>query len=82
MLRPVVVLIETYWNVNITVELVVAPSVSVLIETYWNVNITREVLPTETAIVLIETYWNVNLTTEKGVIIYKKRLNRNILECK
>ena len=54
----------------------------VLIETYWNVNKYKDAEEIQKLIVLIETYWNVNLTTEKGVIIYKKRLNRNILECK
>ena len=32
------VLIETYWNVNIAVELRGDEYVEVLIETYWNVN--------------------------------------------
>ena len=32
------VLIETYWNVNIYVSLILLDPSRVLIETYWNVN--------------------------------------------
>ena len=32
------VLIETYWNVNVIINLFSSSSDSVLIETYWNVN--------------------------------------------
>ena len=32
------VLIETYWNVNFMVALLVKNPIYVLIETYWNVN--------------------------------------------
>ena len=33
-----VVLIETYWNVNVLAELTALGLDAVLIETYWNVN--------------------------------------------
>ena len=33
------VLIETYWNVNLTVNSLRLAFATVLIETYWNVNI-------------------------------------------
>ena len=36
---PLVILIETYWNVNITDEIREEIESSILIETYWNVNV-------------------------------------------
>ena len=54
------VLIETYWNVNISGSGLAVPCVIVLIETYWNVNIIVLKFVVFAEAVLIETYWNVN----------------------
>ena len=62
-LLHVVVLIETYWNVNIIATLVLDFLEAVLIETYWNVNIYAGSNPARVVCVLIETYWNVNVSS-------------------
>ena len=54
------VLIELYWNVNLSVRYENAYEVMVLIELYWNVNKSKKKKSTTPASVLIELYWNVN----------------------
>ena len=56
------VLIETYWNVNITKYNTFFATFIVLIETYWNVNTLTYYVDPVSRRVLIETYWNVNVT--------------------
>ena len=53
-------LIETLWNVNITLDLFSNCGASELIETLWNVN--EKIIIVSRVIVkeLIETLWNVN----------------------
>ena len=54
------VLIDTWWNVNlgaITIEETKAP---VLIDTWWNVNLGDYSIDTFYNGVLIDTWWNVN----------------------
>ena len=76
------VLIETYWNVNLSSARDSVVPLSVLIETYWNVNQDFFDKLNEEFNVLIETYWNVNLSVWRKPTQGKTRLNRNILECK
>ena len=56
-------LIETLWNVNITLDLFSNCGASELIETLWNVN--EKIIIVSRVIVkeLIETLWNVNTDT-------------------
>ena len=58
---PRIVLIETYWNVKLTVKFELYHLPSVLIETYWNVKIEDGDVRMVSLNVLIETYWNVKL---------------------
>ena len=54
------ILIETYWNVN---QYPASPQLLqciILIETYWNVNTNRIMVQVDVERILIETYWNVN----------------------
>ena len=63
------VLIETYWNVNMSKQNGLIPGKDVLIETYWNVNIHWPHGIRNVSSVLIETYWNVNiLVTAKRIL--------------
>ena len=62
-----VVLIETYWNVNDFPPLALAYGKVVLIETYWNVNqVLLHRRQKDPEGVLIETYWNVNILPLRG----------------
>ena len=76
------VLIETLWNVNkkISVRFIFPPSV--LIETLWNVNSMTRNHRRCIYHVLIETLWNVNETPLDGLGAGRRRINRNIVECK
>ena len=57
---PIKVLIDTWWNVNLT-EKVKKVSVSmVLIDTWWNVNVVVLGKIRFYQSVLIDTWWNVN----------------------
>ena len=55
------VLIDTWWNVNINVEEPPEWLVSVLIDTWWNVNSDTVAKGLTDFRVLIDTWWNVNL---------------------
>ena len=56
------VLIDTWWNVNTNINLGnVNSGISVLIDTWWNVNKTFAKIFEELKGVLIDTWWNVNL---------------------
>ena len=64
----VVVLIDTWWNVN-TFRIVNRDIVSkVLIDTWWNVNKVRAKVFEEGKAVLIDTWWNVNACTIRIVV--------------
>ena len=76
-----IVLIETYWNVNAFMALLLYYLNAVLIETYWNVNMSAGNHVLMSLAVLIETYWNVNETANRQND-QPNGINRNILECK
>ena len=62
------VLIETLWNVKLSVVSPATESVPVLIETLWNVKRTEHTFYNITDEVLIETLWNVKLyNSRKGI---------------
>ena len=76
------VLIETYWNVNLGTTAAMS-----LTSDSINRNILECKCPDAHAalnftFVLIETYWNVNFCTRENVILHTVSINRNILECK
>ena len=54
------VLIDTWWNVNIAITIMVIWYLSVLIDTWWNVNTNKLGAGVEAVEVLIDTWWNVN----------------------
>ena len=56
----VVVLIDTWWNVNVDYDGMVLRVEQVLIDTWWNVNTERPDINIFHAVVLIDTWWNVN----------------------
>ena len=60
------VLIDTWWNVNITYPLLVLTLFLVLIDTWWNVNKGTEEFTAVKELVLIDTWWNVNVTCGKN----------------
>ena len=55
-----IVLIDTWWNVNLFVLRLPAFALQVLIDTWWNVNLFVLRLPAFALQVLIDTWWNVN----------------------
>ncbi len=56
----VIVLIDTWWNVNSTANCDRLFAPSVLIDTWWNVNKYDEDDNPTDEYVLIDTWWNVN----------------------
>ena len=59
-LVAVIVLIDTWWNVNKLPLKILAFAGIVLIDTWWNVNLTSSVDICAIFPVLIDTWWNVN----------------------
>ena len=57
----VLVLIDTWWNVNVDSVLCNCLCSVVLIDTWWNVNIKLVTHCAAALTVLIDTWWNVNL---------------------
>ena len=55
------VLIDTWWNVNKRIYLLIKKSYSVLIDTWWNVNEDYLDVLGNIESVLIDTWWNVNV---------------------
>ncbi len=53
-------LIDTLWNVNVTLESVYLSNVHELIDTLWNVNVFTTSVHDVTVRELIDTLWNVN----------------------
>ena len=58
--KCVIILIETYWNVNSSSQNTNDRLRHILIETYWNLNKSIDQLKGYGLRILIETYWNVN----------------------
>ena len=56
----VIVLIDTWWNVNFHMPLKKAGAAFVLIDTWWNVNLCIMQGEVIKETVLIDTWWNVN----------------------
>ena len=81
-MHPVIVLIETLWNVNFLVLHMFLRPLKVLIETLWNVNFCLNSACVCCLLVLIETLWNVNLNAESDRAEAPAGINRNIVECK
>ena len=61
------VLIDTWWNVNIARSSYINATTLVLIDTWWNVNITFKAKYVANVTVLIDTWWNVNRFIVAGV---------------
>ena len=55
------VLIDTWWNVNITIVRFAVSQSQVLIDTWWNVNYDEGYTEKTLKRVLIDTWWNVNI---------------------
>ena len=60
----IVVLIDTWWNVNEEKISVKEPVLAVLIDTWWNVNLINLLFSLRENLVLIDTWWNVNTYDE------------------
>ena len=56
----VLVLIDTWWNVNREKDIFINTGTKVLIDTWWNVNVYTRSLVLYLGLVLIDTWWNVN----------------------
>ena len=56
----ILVLIDTWWNVNVTCGKNSPLMETVLIDTWWNVNSNYNQSLKEVFFVLIDTWWNVN----------------------
>ena len=60
----VLVLIDTWWNVNKALSCLPTDIRSVLIDTWWNVNYVLFATLTKGLEVLIDTWWNVNVDVQ------------------
>ena len=60
--HTIIVLIDTWWNVNAVAKNLDFIRHFVLIDTWWNVNFILAVLNFVVPIVLIDTWWNVNVS--------------------
>ena len=58
-----IVLIDTWWNVNLRRKSKCPELVCVLIDTWWNVNVLPNFSYANHGKVLIDTWWNVNTFT-------------------
>ena len=75
------VLIDTWWNVN-SFELVQSNTDGlVLIDTWWNVNFRSPLFLTDDCLVLIDTWWNVNTLLNYLLYWGYERFNRYMVEC-
>ena len=75
------VLIETYWNVKISIKIRKNIAKTVLIETYWNVK-TVQNNPTLNYIRINRNILECKVKSAVRLIFHTCRINRNILECK
>ena len=69
--RSVIVLIDTWWNVNPRNLIVFTNSEKVLIDTWWNVNILPDFVSSKESVVLIDTWWKVNTHSQKFLLLYR-----------
>ena len=76
------VLIETYWNVNVEEMFVFRKHILVLIETYWNVNKPLTVTGLALALGLNRNILECKFVYGISGATDRLCLNRNILECK
>ena len=74
------VLIDTWWNVNVTMFTGDKSNYGVLIDTWWNVNDDQILINQGVHTVLIDTWWNVNVVGA-GITIFRKCFNRYMVEC-
>ena len=77
----VLVLIDTWWNVNSQTVLINKYKRKVLIDTWWNVNLTSTGYVRRDFRVLIDTWWNVNEAKWIGENSSDTRFNRYMVEC-
>ena len=77
----VLVLIDTWWNVNYIQQSKILNPNKVLIDTWWNVNINNYDSHTKSITVLIDTWWNVNVKQIKEDKTMRKSFNRYMVEC-
>ena len=76
-----IVLIDTWWNVNSGSDPALHLLYMVLIDTWWNVNLLYKVLKFQKNTVLIDTWWNVNVTCGKNNPLMETSFNRYMVEC-
>ncbi|EDO58930.1 hypothetical protein CLOL250_00472 [Clostridium sp. L2-50] len=67
-LSEILVLIDTWWNVNLMELTGYLMNIRVLIDTWWNVNAQRQAPSTVSSQVLIDTWWNVNFQNRSDTI--------------
>ena len=77
----IIVLIDTWWNVNTFEFLAFTSCICVLIDTWWNVNRARSSSDLALFSVLIDTWWNVNVYTYLAEYPEVKSFNRYMVEC-
>ena len=76
-----VVLIDTWWNVNVSFIFSSSKSPTVLIDTWWNVNVYLYDPFLTSYTVLIDTWWNVNVATVRMEVAMQNCFNRYMVEC-
>ena len=76
-----IVLIDTWWNVNLNSYRRFCVLHVVLIDTWWNVNYHIDFDDFEKQIVLIDTWWNVNSKVAKYIGWGAMSFNRYMVEC-
>ena len=74
------VLIDTWWNVNILTPQSFGEEQLVLIDTWWNVNTNKLGAGVDAVEVLIDTWWNVNIYNYDSNI-KRTSFNRYMVEC-
>ena len=77
----VLVLIDTWWNVNVNPTLDHLLPHKVLIDTWWNVNNIPFSLFFDFCRVLIDTWWNVNRIGVVPISAKDVGFNRYMVEC-
>ena len=75
------VLIDTWWNVNYAMMVVISYQIRVLIDTWWNVNDATPKTLDDIYKVLIDTWWNVNYSVESVFASGLFSFNRYMVEC-
>ena len=68
-LLKMLVLIDTWWNVNVGRIAEFYGADGVLIDTWWNVNFLSYMESVQNVLVLIDTWWNVNRYNTKYTIL-------------